>query len=84
MRNLIEQLCIISDTDELRLTNSFALKEIRADAQKSGKGTFKNAMRSFQKEFIKGAIDRNGGNVSAAAREIGIHRSQVYKRFQKK
>lgn len=84
MKNLIEQLCIISDTDELRLDNGFALREPRAAAQKDENGTFKTAMQSFQKEFIKGAIDRNGGNVSAAAREIGIHRSQVYKRFQKK
>jgi transcriptional regulator with PAS, ATPase and Fis domain len=86
MKNLIEQLCIISDTDELRINNNFALGETLGNihVHKREKGSLKNAMQSFEKEFIKDAIDRNGGNVSAAAREIGIHRSQVYKRNQKK
>jgi transcriptional regulator with PAS, ATPase and Fis domain len=86
MKNLIEQLCIISDTDELKINNSIAFRETFAlgDISESEKGTFKEALEDFEKNFIQSAIDRNGGNVSAAAREIGIHRSLIYKRIQRK
>jgi transcriptional regulator with PAS, ATPase and Fis domain len=85
MKNLIEQYCIISDTDELRIKDSFAFREsAAANNGKSETGAFKDAIQDFEKEFIQSAIDRNGGNVSAAAREMGIHRSLVYKRIPKK
>lgn len=84
MKNLIEQYCIISDTDELRIKDSFAFRETAANDGRSETGAFKDAIQDFEKEFIQSAIDRNGGNVSAAAREIGIHRSLVYKRIPKK
>lgn len=40
--------------------------------------TLRHAMDEFQKELIRGALERSGGNWAAAARELGMHRSNLH------
>ena len=40
------------------------------------------ATRQFQTEFIRRAIKLSGGNMSEAARRIGVHRSNLYRKMR--
>jgi DNA-binding NtrC family response regulator len=43
----------------------------------------KDKVADFEKLQIKSAIERNGGNISKAARELGLERSHLYKKIKK-
>lgn len=45
------------------------------------KGTLKEAIKVFEKSFIKVALDECAGKVTAAAKRLGIHRSVLYKKM---
>ena len=40
------------------------------------------ATKEFQREFIARAVDRVGGNMSEAARLLGLHRSNLYRKMR--
>jgi DNA-binding NtrC family response regulator len=44
--------------------------------------TLSEAVASFERRFIALALERNRGNVSATAREIGFERSALYKKMK--
>jgi transcriptional regulator of acetoin/glycerol metabolism len=41
--------------------------------------TREQALKAFEKSYLKALLERHGGNASAAAREAGIARSYLYK-----
>ena len=41
-----------------------------------------DATKRFQQEFIRKSIDRVRGNVSEAARLLGLHRSNLYRKMR--
>ena len=41
--------------------------------------TLKDATEEFQKEIISDRLEKNQGNIAAAARELGINRSNLYR-----
>ncbi|MFN7988964.1 MAG: nitric oxide reductase transcriptional regulator NorR [Thermoanaerobaculia bacterium] len=41
-------------------------------------GPLREQVDEFQRCVIRGAIERNGGNVAAAARELGMHRANLH------
>lgn len=45
--------------------------------------SFKMAREKFEKEFLEKAIARNKGNITRAAKEIGISRPTIYEMIQK-
>ena len=47
-----------------------------------GGGTLSEATRQFQREFIAAAVDRVRGNVSEAAKLLGLHRSNLYRKMK--
>jgi anaerobic nitric oxide reductase transcription regulator len=40
--------------------------------------SLREAVDDFQRELIRGALERRGGNWAAAARELGLHRSNLF------
>jgi DNA-binding NtrC family response regulator len=40
-------------------------------------GTWEDAQRDFRRSFLRAALERNGGNRSATARELGISRQAL-------
>ena len=46
-------------------------------------GDLKTAVARFEKTFIEEVLRKADGNVSEAARELGIERSQVYKKLKR-
>ncbi|MDR1796688.1 MAG: sigma 54-interacting transcriptional regulator [Clostridiales Family XIII bacterium] len=47
----------------------------------AGKG-LKQAVHDYELRYIRQVIDQCGGNMSKAARQLGIHRSQLYSRLK--
>lgn len=90
LRNLIERLVIISDTDAIFQMQLLAHK---ADLQNGGRGTafqlpeetenYYKAVAQFEKAFIEQTILRCGGDVAKAAEQMGVHKSMVYKKLKK-
>ncbi len=47
--------------------------------QTQGAMTLKEAQQEFQRRYIRETVGRCGGNISEAARQLGIHRSGIYR-----
>jgi DNA-binding NtrC family response regulator len=47
-------------------------------ATANGEGSFKDRVGALEKQLIREALDRAGGNRTKAAEELGIHRSLLY------
>jgi DNA-binding NtrC family response regulator len=41
----------------------------------------RRALDAFDRAFLAAALERHGGNVSAAARTLGVHRQSLQKRL---
>jgi transcriptional regulator with PAS, ATPase and Fis domain len=118
LKNIVELLTIISESDELRFESNDILSGVSkigepanaeqpgperggtqtdartgpagADAQESPEITqalrmgnsLKAATANFTDQYIKAAINDCNGNISAAAKLLGIHRSSIYKLMQ--
>jgi hypothetical protein len=58
-----------------------AAREIGAIAERftiGSRPTLAQAMKAFRESYVRDAIERHGGNVSSAARELGVHRGLMY------
>ena len=82
LRNVIERAVVRSEGVEIRPAD-FLLQDVSDtpialpyDSAKS------RAVREFQKNYIKSALCRNKGNISVAAKEIGISRQALTKIVQ--
>jgi DNA-binding NtrC family response regulator len=40
-------------------------------------------VESFERSFLAAALERHGGNVSATARALGLHRQSLQKRLKR-
>jgi len=52
-------------------------------AESSGPYPLGDQLSRFEREVILGAVHRNGGNWAAAARELGLHRSNLHHRARR-
>lgn len=78
LRNVIERAVINSSGSEIRAADLLLLSDdltnrLPYEAAKN------QVVKNFQKSYIKEALVRNSGNVSAAASEIGISRQALQK-----
>ena len=44
--------------------------------------TLSGATRQFQKEYLRQMIDSTQGNMSQAAKRLGLHRSNLYRKMR--
>ncbi|MBN7774105.1 sigma-54 interaction domain-containing protein [Clostridium aminobutyricum] len=107
LRNVIEQMTVVSNGNELDIRKNFILSDTMAAADyykrpADGHGaeslsqseqnetasfrddiaegaTLKEAVKAFEREYINKVIAQCGGNISAAAKQLGIHRTNLYK-----
>ncbi len=84
LRNLTERLAYLSSGDRIEA-------EDLAFIDTSGTGespsfdldsTLTTATRSFQQEYIRQMIDNTQGNMSQAAKRLGLHRSNLYRKMR--
>lgn len=85
LRNLMERVAYLTDDptvgpDELAIID----REATADQDNVAaiEGALSDATAEFQRQHIDRAIDRRRGNVAAAARDLGLHRSNLYRKMK--
>lgn len=84
LRNLMERVAYLTDgatvqPEELAIIDRSPAKE--ASGELAIEGELTEATHEFQRRHIARAIDRTRGNVAAAARDLGLHRSNLYRKM---
>jgi Nif-specific regulatory protein len=84
LRNLMERLAYLSPSDKIEAEElAFILAPASAAPSLVASGLDLNeATHQFQRTFIQQAIDRARGNVSQAAKHLGVHRSNLYRKMR--
>jgi len=78
LRNLMERFAFLSAGDRIEAEDvSFLLSPERDTDQPLAAAT-----RQFQQEYIRRAIKRAGGNMSLAAKLLGLHRANLYRKMK--
>jgi len=86
LKNICERLVImfpgetISDADVERALGVSQENEL---SPSTTEGDLRTAVARFEKAYIEEVLRRTDGNVSEAARELGVERSQVYKKLKR-
>jgi DNA-binding NtrC family response regulator len=73
LKNAIERAVALSAAGEPIGPDHLALEPASAPAAPAGR-----ELRALEKEHIRAALEEAGGNMSRAARALGIHRSTLY------
>lgn len=93
LRNLVERLTIMVPQPVITAEIMTAFLPAVAGAKKhdskkttldpllSG-GNFKDARKSFEKDFIEAKLQENNGNISRTAEHIGMERSHLHKKIK--
>ncbi len=83
LKNLMERLIIMVPSAEIHASD-LLLQEYREQQrgdELTWKGPLKEARESFEREFIRRALARHGGNISKTAEELQIERRHLYRRM---
>ena len=86
LRNLIERLCILVQSDQIGREDLPPLEETGSGEGIEDPFAFQNyqEFRDFtEKEFLAKKLRENSGNVSKTARQLGMQRSNLYKKLDK-
>ncbi len=84
LRNLMERLAFLNTGDRVEADDlAFILSpEQNTGFEPSPDMGLGDATQQFQQEFIRRAIKRVRGNMSEAARLLGLHRSNLYRKMR--
>jgi Nif-specific regulatory protein len=85
LRNLMERLAYLSSGDRIEAEElAFILSPVASSGSSSiGPGRELNdATHEFQRKYIEQAIATSRGNVSQAAKTLGVHRSNLYRKMR--
>lgn len=85
LRNLMERVAYLTDEptvapEDLSIIDRGPARE--ASGALAIEGELSDATAEFQRRHINRAIDRMRGNVAAAARDLGLHRSNLYRKMK--
>ncbi len=87
LRNLIERVVIMVPRTTIDLSDlpPYTLQSATAPsaAEAEGEESLKTAREGFEREFILRRIRECGGNISGAARSLGIERSYLYEKMRR-
>jgi transcriptional regulator with GAF, ATPase, and Fis domain len=84
LRNLMERLAYLSDEDRIDVTDLrfiIAPNEVQEDLYALNR-TLADATREFQVDFIKRHIEASKGRMTQAAENLGLHRSNLYRKMK--
>jgi Nif-specific regulatory protein len=84
LRNLMERLAYLSSGDRIEPEDlAFILSPAAGTPSIVDAGlTLNDATHHFQENYIKQTIERARGNVSQAAKNLGVHRSNLYRKMR--
>ncbi|SHN08622.1 DNA-binding transcriptional response regulator, NtrC family, contains REC, AAA-type ATPase, and a Fis-type DNA-binding domains [Cyclobacterium lianum] len=80
LQHAIERAIIMAEGDELDSRDFFFLSA-KPSNEKVSSNTYN--LDEVEKNLIQKAIDKNGGNISKAAKELGLTRASLYRRLEK-
>jgi len=92
LRNVIERLVITSTGDVLNFEEDFLVsrktllenEQSNLESSRIYQGTLKNVIKSVEEEYINKVLAECGGRIGEAARRLGIHRTMLYRKLNKK
>lgn len=83
LRNLMERLAYLSQSDMIDVEDlAFIISPGREETTVSMDLSLADATRCFQIDYINKHIKGTGGNMSDAARNLGLHRSNLYRKMR--
>jgi len=84
LRNLMERLAYLSTSDKIAAEElAFILSPASGGPSRVGAGlSLGEATDQFQIEHIRQSVQRARGNVSLAAKNLGVHRSNLYRKMR--
>ena len=90
LRNFIERRYITSAGDELEPTEEVPVQApdrpapaVRPEAGTDLSRPLREAVEGFERDYIQRVLAQCGGNVSKAARQMGIHRTGLYQKMDR-
>ena len=92
LRNTIERLVLTSPTDDLAFEEEWGLNANdtsqqstdRNETRKSYSGSLKSVLQAVEEEYIQQVLTECKGKVAEAAKQLGIHRTVLYRKVQEK
>ena len=83
LRNLMERLAYLTTGDRIEAEDlAFILSPRREAASTADLGrNLADATTSFQSDYIRRTIQQLGGNMSRVAEQLGLHRSNLYRKM---
>lgn len=81
LQHAIERAIIMAEGEGLDSRDFFFLSAKPSNEKASIPNTFN--LDEVEKNYIQKAIDKNGGNISKAAKELGLTRASLYRRLEK-
>jgi len=88
LKNIVERLCIVTSEKELNIEKEMLFGPQAPGSQSSGASVFDygsdyaEAMKTFERKFIQEVIKQCRGNITLAAKKLGLHRSSIYKKLE--
>ncbi len=83
LRNLMERLSYLTSGDRIEVEDlAFILSPADASIAMGSGLNLNEATHEFQRKHIQQAIDAARGNVSQAAKNLGVHRSNLYRKMR--
>jgi transcriptional regulator with GAF, ATPase, and Fis domain len=84
LRNLTERLAYLTAGDIVEAEDLVLIESGATDAERLAElhGSLADATRDFQQHYIRKTIDASRGNMSAAAKRLGLHRSNLYRKMR--
>ncbi len=81
LQHAVERAVIMSESNTLQ-PNDFFLSTQQDKSGKADAGAAHN-LEATEKMLIRKVVDKHGGNISKAAKELGITRASLYRRIEK-
>lgn len=94
LKNTVERIAFYTDGNLLQDVDIFGLSGSKLSEKSEEQEAFppsklldtsmplKEAMLQYEAQYIKAALEKNGGNVTVTANQLGVHRSGLYKKIQ--
>ncbi|MGY6559730.1 MAG: sigma-54-dependent transcriptional regulator [Nitritalea sp.] len=84
LQHAIERAIIMAEKDRLDSRDFFFLStKVSPDKQPGGATASSYNLDEVEKNVIQRAIEKHGGNISKAAKELGLTRASLYRRLEK-
>lgn len=77
LQNIVEKIVLLTESDEIDE------KEVKKVIEKKERKTLKEAQREFERKYIIDALLENEWKIEKTAKELGISRSQLFRKMKK-